>query len=111
MLYLSNAFSLNMIDQHSGSIEFHNHDVNHIKQILGNRNWVSVVGHQDTANLLSGMLGTEVAFNRQSLKLAQGDQLIVAQYSGARLPEGATELPEGATVKWFMLSLVDIIQF
>jgi hypothetical protein len=55
----------------------------------------SAVGHQDTANVLSAILGKPVPMNRVSLKLDQDTVLYVAQVTGGRLPEGATTLPEG----------------
>jgi hypothetical protein len=33
-------------------------------------------------------------------QLAPGDVLLVGQYVGPRPPEGTTELPEGAEVRW-----------
>jgi hypothetical protein len=41
------------------------------------------------------------------VKLNQGTRLLVGQYDGPRLPEGATSLPEGATLTWFKVELVD----
>lgn len=66
---------------------------------------ISAVGHADTANLLSGLLGREVAVNRVSLTLDASDTAIVAQYQGQRLPEGATALPEGASFRFLRVSL------
>ena len=60
---------------------------------------VSVVGHQDTANVLG------VAFNRVSVKLTKGDVLYVAQIVGGRLPEGCTTLPEGFTFKFLKVTV------
>lgn len=60
----------------------------------------SVVGHENTAGLFSSMLGRPVAMNRATVALNPGDELLVGEYSGPRLPEGATSLPEGAEIKW-----------
>jgi hypothetical protein len=38
-----------------------------------------------------------------SVALASGDEAVVAQYVGPRLPEGATALPEGANFSWFLV--------
>ena len=65
----------------------------------------SVVGHKDVARVMSGILGIEVPFNRVSLKLKEGDTLIWAQVDGPRLPEGATELPEGTKLVWMMIQV------
>jgi hypothetical protein len=66
---------------------------------------VSVVGHADTAAVFSEVMGGHVEFNRASVKLADGDILYVGQYSGPRLPEGATALPEGAKITWLKVSI------
>ena len=58
----------------------------------------SVIGHADTANVVSGILGREVKMNRTSVKLVPGDVLYVAQVTGGRLPEGATTIPEGMSI-------------
>lgn len=67
----------------------------------------SIVGHTDVAAIISGMLGTDVPMNRESISLSCGDVLFVAQYIGPRLPEGCTTLPEGASIKWLRVIIVD----
>ncbi len=70
--------------------------------------WVSGVGHADTAALFSTLLGVDIPCNRISIAVPErvyGQEqeawtAIVGQYSGPRLPEGATTLPEGATIRW-----------
>lgn len=69
------------------------------------RDVYSVVGHADTAAVLSGILGFQVNFNRETIRLDPCDVLYVAQYSGPRLPEGATELPDGAKILFYEVSL------
>lgn len=60
---------------------------------------VSFVGHADTANILG------VECHRGDLKITENDVLYVAQYMGPRLPEGATELPEGAVIEFYRVTL------
>ena len=66
----------------------------------------SVIGHADTAAVVSDLLGRECAFNRTSVKLERGDVLFVAQVVGGRLPEGATTLPEGMALTFVKVELV-----
>lgn len=66
----------------------------------------SAVGHADTARVMSGILGFEVKPNRVSIKLNESDVLYVAQYTGPRLPEGATTLPEGASLEFFEVTFL-----
>ena len=67
-------------------------------QILTDGNFVSAIGHEDTAKLLTVILGIEVNTNRVSIVLDHDTELIVAQYSGSRLPDGAE-------IRFFNISL------
>jgi len=75
------------------------------KKLLRSQEWVSCVGHADTALLFSNLLNTEVQMNRCSTSLQFGDVILVGQYNGPRLPEGATSLPEGAKIRWMMIEV------
>ena len=91
-IFLGNAFSLQMLDLSSG----HSIQVVPVSaDEIAAADFQSVVGHPDTAAVLSDMLGRDVAFNRTSVHLDAGDILYVAQLVGGRLPEGSTKLPEG----------------
>lgn len=94
---LTNAFSLTMLPIEA---------MNFVRVKKINPNDVpadveSAIGHQDTAKVVSDILGFEVKPNRVSIKLSENDVLYVAQYTGPRLPEGATTLPEGAILEFF----------
>lgn len=68
---------------------------------------VSVIGHMETAAVVSSVLGFEVPANRTSYSVEDGDVLYVAQYIGPRLPEGAIALPEGANIRFYRVMEVD----
>ncbi len=65
----------------------------------------SAVGHVDTARIFSEILGRDVPANRVSVALLPGAYALLGQYSGPRLPEGATSLPEGAEIRWYAVSV------
>ncbi len=65
--------------------------------------WKSAVGHEDVARLFSTILNLPVEVNRVSVKLINDDFALIGQYVGPRLPEGATQLPEGATIEWWVV--------
>ena len=96
-VYVSNAFSLSMVGENA-DIEVTPLHLKYNRALLNRA--VSVVGHADTAALFSSLLGREIAVNRISVSLKSGDTLIVGQYSGPRLPEGTSTLPEGAAITW-----------
>ena len=101
MIYLSNAFSLSMFPAGQGML-FKMVPVT-VEEVAG-KDFISVVGHPDTANILTGMLGKNVVCNRISLALNYNDVLYVAQYYGPRLAEGATKLPEGAKIDFVRIT-------
>jgi hypothetical protein len=103
-MLIVNAFSLNMFDPSICFPVFREIDVNEVKTYP----LESAIGHADTARILSGILGVDISTNRISVTLNPGDSAIVAQYIGPRLPEGATQLPSGATIKFYYLEMVDV---
>lgn len=88
--YLANAFSGQMIN---GDALIRK--VRVTPEEVAAAEWVSCVGHPDTAAVVGDILGKEVPCQRISISLTKGDVLYVAQVMGGRLPEGATKLPEG----------------
>ncbi|MCX6797345.1 MAG: DUF1874 domain-containing protein [Candidatus Doudnabacteria bacterium] len=57
------------------------------------------IGHETTAALIQRQYGiTAALLARVTVTLCPGDVALVFQYSGPRLPEGATVLPEGAKI-------------
>ncbi len=105
MIYVSNAFSLNMLASKNCQISVKGVNPKQVRQLLEGEVWVSVVGHAPTAAMLSENTGVDIRFNRVTAKLQPGDTLFVGQYSGPRLEEGATTLPEGATIEWCVVNL------
>lgn len=104
--YISNAFSASMLDRRiQGSttpfVLTPAHD-----PFLPNE-FISAVGHEQTAQLFSNLLGVRIETNRVSIHLHRGDKLLVGQYTGPRLPEGATTLPDGAAIEWWLVSESD----
>ena len=101
-MFLLNAFSLNML---VGNADVVVREVSQkVAAILADA-CVSAVGHADTAAVFSNVLGVAVPCNRATVALKDGDVALVGQYSGPRLAEGATSLPEGATIKWVVVAV------
>jgi len=99
-VYLSNAFSLQMLTHLPASISVIEVDPAEVPAEA-----VSCIGHADTAAVVSSILGRDVPANRVSISLEAGDVLYVAQLMGGRLPEGATTLPEGFTLKFLRVEV------
>jgi len=110
MRYLGNAFSLGMLDVLTGetpvNVECASLSLDEARAYVERNSPTSTVGHLDTAELYSAMLGSTVEMRRVSTSLIDGDEILVGQYNGPRLPEGAKSLPEGAKVRWILARIV-----
>jgi len=109
-VYIGNSFSLSMLDRETQSLGYSRWlrmprpaTLDNARAELKHGEVVSCVGHADAAAILGGLLGVDLLVNRVSVKLEKGDRLIVGQYVGPRLPEGTTELPEGAAIEWWTI--------
>jgi len=98
--YLVNAFSIQML-QKGGVVRFEEITPEDIPSDV-----VSAIGHADTANVLTNMLGFPVPMNRAFVTLEPDTEIYVAQLIGGRLPEGATTLPEGFSFKFYRVTIV-----
>jgi hypothetical protein len=104
--HICNSFSVNMIKSFPVNITIKEININHAKKLMKNGGYFSAVGHQSTAELLSTILEVPIKTNRITLALDRNDEILLAQYYGERLPEGATILPEGSTIRWFLVKIL-----
>ena len=106
---LLNAFSANMI-QFPSSVNFTEVTVEEVVAALS-EDLESAVGHADTAAVFSNLLGLKVEPKRQTVVLQSGEVAILGQYSGPRLQEGETELPDGAKIVWLKVEVTHLGYF
>lgn len=101
---ISNAFSINMLPAWYGKLnmEFIPINMTDIPTDV-----YSVIGHAETAAVVSDLLGFEVKYNRETYTFDFEDTLYVAQYRGPRLAEGATKLPEDANILFWKVQVVN----
>ncbi|MDY4681886.1 MAG: DUF1874 domain-containing protein [Lachnospiraceae bacterium] len=100
MTYLGNAFSAQMVSEFPATVTFEE-----VKPETIPVSVESCIGHADTANVVSSILGRHVACNRINVRLGHGDTFYFAQLTGGRLPEGATTLPEGFALKFIKATI------
>jgi hypothetical protein len=86
-IFVSNAFSLSMLTSFPANLRVREVSLEDAKKLLSQSNFVSAVGHQATADVLTRLLGVQVQFNRIQIQLGEGDALIVFQLM-TRLEEG-----------------------
>ena len=116
MFILTNAFSINMLDRSRGArdISFIPVAQEAARALVVNHSvrneFACAIGHANTAQIVATDLGlperaeewAKIAEERPTVSLGN-NSLIVAQYHGPRLPEGAIELPEGASVEYWQV--------
>jgi len=107
MIYLANSFSLQMLagDQ---CITVRKTDLRHVAEKLSAQNYIPAIGHEDLAGIASAMLEKALVpipsgglYDRCRVTLHPGDELIVLQVVGQRLPIGCKDLPDGVKLEWF----------
>ena len=90
MIYLCNSFTLSMISpsllEGGAIIKASPISLGEVKALL-KEGFVSAVGHESTARVLSSLLGTDVPFNRAQISIKEGDVIVSFQLL-IRLPEG-----------------------
>ena len=102
---VSNAFSINMLNG-SCDVNFRKLELSEAANLLRQQTFVSAIGHADTAMVFSQVIGHEIAMNRTTVQLDPEDVLLVGQYKGPRLPEGCSTLPDGATIEWWLVTVL-----
>jgi hypothetical protein len=86
-VYLSNAFSLSMLSSFPSTLYVREASLEEVKELISNSTFISAVGHQATADVLSKLLNVQIPFNRIQINLNPNDILIVFQLL-TRLEEG-----------------------
>lgn len=103
MIYISNAFSPQMLGGKSGLINPVSRD--EARETIAGKPVKSIIGHADVCSIINEQLGTHFEKNRESIILGRDDVLVIGQYIGQRLPEGTNHLPEGAHIEFFIAIL------
>lgn len=70
---------------------------------LARNNCVSAIEDRNIAAVYADDLGLWLNPRRIDIKLQKGDHAIVGQYVGPELAKNAVELPEGATIEWWLI--------
>jgi hypothetical protein len=86
IIFLTNAFSPSMLLCPTSNVIFEKVDIDTAKRFISGRVVQSYIGHEETAKILSQLLGIQVGVNRSMLKITDA-QLIIFTLN-QRLPEG-----------------------
>lgn len=100
-VYIVNAISLNMFNRDAGlrAVRAEPLSVEAAQEFMVGETIVPAIGHAETAVIAGQLLQVDYSlYDRRDVVLEPGDALLVAQYTGDRLPAGATQLPPGASI-------------
>ena len=100
---LTNAFSINMLNDDT-DLEFQR--IDDPVTLIDNSDFVTnAIGHATTDTLIRSILKIDNCEvppgKRRTVSIDNFDRLLVAQYRGPRLAEGATKLPADAHIEWW----------
>ena len=119
-----NAFSINMLEDSSAIVKIAETDIWSMIDIgycdmkdvnppnTLEKNLEFHIGHQQLCDILRTELKKhvkdvpEIKANRDTVTLKEGETALIVQYRGRRLPEGATELPKGAEIKYYYVTVM-----
>ena len=109
--YLTNAFSINMLKD-DANVSFSKLDISEVATHIDSST-ANAIGHADTDTVVRKDLTQNCNVSpfelhlgqRMTVSVERGDIMIVAQYRGPRLEEGATSLPAGATIEYWLVTI------
>lgn len=111
MIYIANAISLTMFPEEC-NLFIRKVSVDDVKDILSSNNFISAIGHEATANILSKLLNVSIPTNRIAIKIDKNDILVVFSLK-QRLPEGkvltSTEEIEQIGYDFYIVGIFEII--
>jgi len=105
-VYIANAFSLSMLTPPT-TIKVVEASEDEVRRIL-NQGFISAIGHEATAKIVSSRLGVSVQVNRISIQLKPSDILVVFQLL-TRLPEGkvlSEDEMKQVQARWYVVTVV-----
>jgi len=107
MQYISNAFSLSMLERTPARLYVAEIDVEKARDFVETYTVESAIGHESTAQIVSEILGIPIPAIRRMITLKQGDSLLVFQLL-KRLPEGVVLSKEEIQQLPYKFFLVEI---
>ena len=99
MVYITDKFSLNMIFSYPANVRVEEVGASAAAELVATAE--SAVGCAAAA-VFTSVLGVSVALNRVTIALGPGDTVVV----GMCCRGGSTELPEGATITWLLVTIL-----
>ena len=115
MLYLADAFSINMLPDEYCTYEFRPLSISRAASILYalHDEVVNIIGNPNTAAVVESVLRAKVGElelpepQQLTVKLVPADEVLVAQHTGPQPLDGTAQLPEGAQLRFWLVTRYD----
>ncbi len=108
MFYLpvANSFSLSMIPRYVvGDLDVREIDLVDFVNTTQIYELISYLGHQNSVDFINSELGLNLEVNRENFEFdIKNNSILILQYSGKRLREGAVELPIEYQYRYFRIT-------
>lgn len=101
---LANAFDMYMLYKDS-TVKFTKITLDQVKKELLDDNVESYINDKDLASVLTNQFGIPVVENPWCFIAEKNEKFIIADYRGPALSEGATSLPEGAKITFWLVEV------
>lgn len=98
-----NAFSFNMVDIPQGMIRFETISLEQARELA--RTSESAIGHVQTAQLFSALLGVALEATRPTVKLAVGETALLGQLRGPRRDLHDESLASESHIDWLLVTV------
>ncbi len=113
LIYVCSAFSGNMMSKEidDAGIAIRRLTEGEVRPFLDaqvdcyHRRVVPAVGNKALCPLIEKILGRPDLHSSTQIMLEEGDKCLVAHYDGPKIPEGATEVPEGGKITWMLYTI------
>ena len=105
MVYLANAFSLQMLPKGcNATIKVSTIEWYEVPQDIE-----SAIGHENTVKAISALLRRPIELNRTSISLEKpGDIVYVAQVVSGRLPENVENIPPNIEIEFKKVEIIEL---
>ena len=103
---LSSSFALKMVGQKPANLKVKDITLAEAKDWVGEGGFQSSIGHPEAAERIGKLLGVDVVSSRVDDRLYAGDQVLVNQYIGPRVPEGEEYAPDEKYYTWTLVCVV-----
>lgn len=101
-LPLVGSIRTQMLPMHGGQLDIKRIALDDVRKVR----LVSHIPNEEYESVISTLYGRTIPYGDKQLRLSTGRSALIARYAGPRLEFGATELPDGGRMDFFLLRVL-----